>query len=1011
MRFFKVFIFSLFISTCLLGQKVDNSFRSTVKSVPIVRSVFLENDDDVLIAGDFCLADDKSVSPILRLNADGTIDESFKAPNFGKDKIRNILSTRNGNVFIFGFDGKITSLLEDGSINSDFQQIGNPWYCYNFWPEDTTFLVQRWKDGFGYSITRFDENGYEDSEFNEPYFFSNSNLDIHDIEILSDGRILVLGNFSSVNNKMYNGIVLLNPDGTIDESFNPGSGIVESYNNGDVAIQDGKFLVMGMFSKYNDLSIPKGLVRLNLDGSLDETFAMGPINGLFSQFPMKISVEQNGKILIVGLDGSSTLNYILARLNSNGDVDNSFTRLTFDAWRYDQIDISINSKNEIVVGSDFKKINGELYGGFAVLDENGVVKNEINPQLWKEGKITDAVVQKDNKIIIVGEFDFVNDISCNAIARINVDGSVDQTFTSDLDFKNHDVILSVALQKSGKILIGGYFDNILNWNDLLLRLNEDGSLDTSFQGQLPALSVGTGVSQIEILSNDQILIAGSFSYVNDVPRNRFARLNVDGTLDENFNSSNFIKEDFRITEMKLFENSGNILLGGEFITPSWTVKGGLMLSDSLGNNVDSFDSNMNLSHITTSLEIINDSVFVYSGYPTQGYYFGTTRVPVFISDWYNNKIDSFSITGLHNTDIARFLDLYRVDSSSLIIGGYFDEVNGFENSGLTKVSMNGGVDIHFNFDVNGGIEKILKYDDDHILIFGQFIEINGNPSYSAAKVKIKNYQPELPEETEIVVNEDSVMNFNASDLAIYDEDDSLSEISITYLSGENYQVENNRLIPTANYSGDLSVNARISDEKVAVDVVFKVIILPVNDAPTILSVLAEHTIAYDSPLTIAADMFEIDDPDNDLSEISVSPKDGANYWLEENVVYVPDWYRGEITVYVTASDGIEQSDPFTFNVRVMTVTALEDQIDDSINIFPNPVTDGILNIQNNIQYQSIQSLCLFDLSGKILYSEDNQFIDLGNNYKIDLNFIDPGLYILKLKSGDSIITKKIKMEK
>lgn len=94
MRFFGfLFIYALLIPSGLLAQKLDDSFNPIVKSVPIVRSVFLQSDDQVLVAGDICLAGDKSVSPLVRLKADGTIDESFNAPDFGKDKIRKIIST------------------------------------------------------------------------------------------------------------------------------------------------------------------------------------------------------------------------------------------------------------------------------------------------------------------------------------------------------------------------------------------------------------------------------------------------------------------------------------------------------------------------------------------------------------------------------------------------------------------------------------------------------------------------------------------------------------------------------------------------------------------------------------------------------------------------------------------------------------------------------------------------------------------------------------------------------
>lgn len=70
----------------------------------------------------------------------------------------------------------------------------------------------------------------------------------------------------------------------------------------------------------------------------------------------------------------------------------------------------------------------------------------------------------------------------------------------------------------------------------------------------------------------------------------------------------------------------------------------------------------------------------------------------------------------------------------------------------------------------------------------------------------------------------------------------------------------------------------------------------------------------------------------------------------------------------------------------------------TFKIFPNPTTD-FLNIES--PFEQNFSIKLFDLQGKILLDEENA------SNKINLNQLNPGLYILKIKLNDETSTYKI----
>jgi len=118
---------------------------------------------------------------------------------------------------------------------------------------------------------------------------------------------------------------------------------------------------------------------------------------------------------------------------------------------------------------------------------------------------------------------------------LSVDDDVDRNFTPDVGFP----IFSMEIQSDEKVLIGGSFNRV---NGVLhpkfARLNSNGTVDTEFkvQGGIKTDSgVNNIVRSIAIQSDDYILIAGQFTEVADISRNRIARLRPNGELDPSFN--------------------------------------------------------------------------------------------------------------------------------------------------------------------------------------------------------------------------------------------------------------------------------------------------------------------------------------------------------------------------------------------------------------------------------------------------------------------------------------------
>jgi len=131
----------------------------------------------------------------------------------------------------------------------------------------------------------------------------------------------------------------------------------------------------------------------------------------------------------------------------------------------------------------------------------------------------------DGKSIIAGDFTIIGGVNRKRIARLNEDGSLDQSFNANVTGS----IYSIAVQSDGKVLIAGdhiNFDGNGAARNYILRLNEDGSLDQSFEATTWLSAVRTIVVQVD----GKILIGGSFLKVNKQNKSKIARLNHDGWI-------------------------------------------------------------------------------------------------------------------------------------------------------------------------------------------------------------------------------------------------------------------------------------------------------------------------------------------------------------------------------------------------------------------------------------------------------------------------------------------------
>ena len=337
----------------------DNGYVGTGFNA-VVRAVAIQPNQKIIAAGDFSVYNNATEKRIIRLNIDGTKDDSF---NTGT-----------------GFDGAVNAMVlqPDGKII-----IGGDFTIYKG-------VTQR-------RLIRLNPDGSKDTSFMTG---DGIQAPIYAMALQPDGKIIIGGDFASYNGSCSK-IVRLNNDGTRDTSFLMGTGFNERVTA--ISLQsDGKILVGGYFTNYKWLSQFR-LIRLNSDGSKDASFEIG---AGFNANPNSIAVQQDGKILVGGRYNSfnGVLQNYMIRLNNNGSKDDTFNiGAGFDL---SVVSVVVKPDGKILVGGYFKAYQGTSENRIISLNPDGSKDSSFDAGSGFGNYVATLSMHPDGKITVGGGFNF-----------------------------------------------------------------------------------------------------------------------------------------------------------------------------------------------------------------------------------------------------------------------------------------------------------------------------------------------------------------------------------------------------------------------------------------------------------------------------------------------------------------------------------------------------------------------------------------------------------------------------
>ncbi len=338
-----------------------------------VQFLAVQPDGRTLIGGNFTSVAGTPINRIARLNADGTRDTGF-TPGTGANGYTRMTVQPDGKIILVGGFTTVNGVARN-------------------------------------RIARLNADGSLDTTFDPGTGADNA---VYHAIVQPDARIIVVGLYTSINGVARNRVARLNADGSVDTTFDPGTGANGAINFG-LLQPDGKLVIGGLFTSYNGASRER-IARVNPDGSLDTAFAAagGCDNSVFW-----IDRQSDGKLLIAGGFGhiATVARAGIARLNADGSVDTTFDPGT--GANNTVFTLGCQPDGKVVIAGNFTDVNGIAINRIARLNADGTFDSTFNPGTGANQLIQALVIQPDGKIVLGGSFTNVNGTSRNYVARLN----------------------------------------------------------------------------------------------------------------------------------------------------------------------------------------------------------------------------------------------------------------------------------------------------------------------------------------------------------------------------------------------------------------------------------------------------------------------------------------------------------------------------------------------------------------------------------------------------------------
>ena len=689
---------------------VDSNFVASATGL-YIRTATLQPDGKIIIGGDITSVNGQPRNNIARLNADGSL-ESTNTFNPGTGPNNQVLSA------VVQPDGKILIAGYFTAINGQSRN----------------------------RIARLNADGTLESAAT----FSASATGLYGALLQTNGKIVLWGLFTNVNGSARNRIARLNADGSLESTntFNVGTGANDEIDG--AALQaDGKILIGGNFSSVNGQPRNR-IARLNADGTVESTATFNPGTGVGGGRCFSIVPQADGKILIAGefasVDGQPRGQ--IARLNTNGTVESTGTFNPGSGAQGGEVrSVVVQADGKILLGGFFTGVNGEPRNCIARLNSDGTLDNLTNFNLGTGVEngfypVLNVSLQADGKVLLGGQFTTVDGQTHNHLVRLNNDpatGSLTNTSSARVQWLRGGgapEIERVTFELStngggtwsalgaGTRIAGGWERTGLSLptSNLIRGRGRTSGGDLNFSGGL--------VEMLSVALSSAAVTNGNLAVVNTNGGSQVLSINSVTVGGTNYIQLNDAQNSLVAGAGAVQVNASTIRVTASSVTGEVTLTGGagddhFVLDATAGCALPPGGLNINGGGQATSA---GDTLTIKGAYSSVTYSANNVGAGTIMSD-----CGMVKFTGLEPVDYtsANLVNLaVNVDPSNLFAGTItttLSQMSGETNTGMTTVDFSGGLEL-MNFNALSGTLTITgdSTEPDTILLQGVGSNFAGN---------------------------------------------------------------------------------------------------------------------------------------------------------------------------------------------------------------------------------------------------------------------------------------------
>ncbi|MDF3129338.1 choice-of-anchor D domain-containing protein [Kiritimatiellaeota bacterium B1221] len=762
-----------------------------------IQAIEILSDGKLLIGGYFKLTDGDQYFNLVRLLPNGNLDPDF-TPLTGAAVTS--LARQSDDKIVFITEQSIIRLHADGTLDEQFTPSipdGFEIELMKIQPDGKIILSGNPTPGSNHRsmITRFLPHGEIDASFTQ-----NPDGRIYSITMQADGKILLAGDFKHIGGEWRENVARLLPDGSLDKTFDPdpnGSGVRSM-----LVEQDGQILLSGFFTEIGG-ELSTGLARVSNDPALTNlsitngdtltwqmegsapqlqqvTFdywensewkqagvstqtnsvwqatgvSLPPDTWIRAQGQQKIGAATDSASLmqsIVGygnaethdvqtlvngspvdlsnlhidfgtVDWQTNLTEFSITLSNNGsttlsDISLNLTGSDPDSFYFTPTDTTSLSPGEsltVTIGFHLENsgdrsavlqiVSGdtpqEVFGFTLPLHANGnPVIPSFQPILNKS--VTTMALQPGNKLLVAGDFNQINGESHNGLVRFHSDGSIDSSFHPSISRWGIETLLT---QADGKTLISGAFETGDQY--YIIRLNQDGSVDENFN----VTTNGAVYAMLE-MPNGQIYIGGSFNSVNTLTRKSIARLHADGTQDNTFSLDLETVPYSKGVSSIVRQEDGKILLGGRFTSVEGEAR----------NNIAQLqtDGSLDLSFNPT---IASADAYTVNAMITQpdGKIILDDGQELIRLEADGSLDESFDVPV-----IGSVKSIALQSDGKIWVAGSFTHIGNYVRNNIARLHPDGRLDLSQDPNASDEVKALLLNENGELFIGGDFEQVNG----------------------------------------------------------------------------------------------------------------------------------------------------------------------------------------------------------------------------------------------------------------------------------------------